>query len=257
MASKIFFRMSNRTFVGSPLCEYRPLTTRPYVLTLAAGSNPEYNQLNIDFTHNVFKAAILYNMLPRVIRPCVATLSGVVPIIRTDALTLPGTSPKSSTSSDRTSRRASSSSSRYSRSACASSRRLARTGPAWRCVAPTCPHRCAQTDRAQDDLLSWLIAQSDGVQRNVRGITRTLLIMNLAAVHTTTQSFTHALFHLASNPTWAHELREEIEEVVAECGWDKDALGKMRKLDSFLRESMRLNGLGSRTSLSSVHLPLC
>ena len=39
-------------------------------------------------------------------------------------------------------------------------------------------------------------------------------------------------------------LREEVESIIAEEGWSKASIGKMRKLDSFLKESQRLNGVG-------------
>ena len=38
-------------------------------------------------------------------------------------------------------------------------------------------------------------------------------------------------------------LREEIESVIATDGWTKDAMGKMWKLDSVLRESSRHSGI--------------
>lgn len=40
-------------------------------------------------------------------------------------------------------------------------------------------------------------------------------------------------------------MRREVEDAVAEDGWTKSALQKMRKVDSFLKESQRLNSLGS------------
>jgi hypothetical protein len=59
------------------------------------------------------------------------------------------------------------------------------------------------------------------------------------------QSFTHALFHLASRPEYIDPIRKEVETIVAEDGWTKVAMTRMRKLDSFLKESQRLNGLGA------------
>ena len=44
-------------------------------------------------------------------------------------------------------------------------------------------------------------------------------------------------------------LREEIETAVAEEGWTRAAMGKMRNLDSFLRESVRLHGTATREYL--------
>ena len=67
------------------------------------------------------------------------------------------------------------------------------------------------------------------------------------------QSLTHALFDLAAAPEYIQPLREEIESVLAVEGWTKIAMGKMWKLDSFLKESQRVNGLtlGTRISCAS------
>ena len=50
-------------------------------------------------------------------------------------------------------------------------------------------------------------------------------------------------------------LREEIESVIAEDGWSKAAMGKMWKLDSLFRESMRHNGIGLSSYLLSYFSP--
>ena len=41
-------------------------------------------------------------------------------------------------------------------------------------------------------------------------------------------------------------MREEVEKVVKSDGWTKLAMQKMRKVDSFMKESQRYNGLGAR-----------
>jgi hypothetical protein len=58
------------------------------------------------------------------------------------------------------------------------------------------------------------------------------------------QAFTHALFDLTVHPEHFLPMREEAERVVQEEGWTKAALNNMVKIDSFLRESQRLNGNG-------------
>ena len=63
------------------------------------------------------------------------------------------------------------------------------------------------------------------------------------------QTFTTALFDLASRPGYIERIREEVEAVVAEYGWTKVAMGRMRKLDSFLKESQRLKGFNHRKPL--------
>lgn len=39
-------------------------------------------------------------------------------------------------------------------------------------------------------------------------------------------------------------MREEVESILSQEGWSKAALQKMRKVDSFLKECQRLDGLG-------------
>ena len=40
-------------------------------------------------------------------------------------------------------------------------------------------------------------------------------------------------------------LREEAAQVIEECGWTKDALDRLEKLDSFIRETQRISPLAS------------
>ena len=56
------------------------------------------------------------------------------------------------------------------------------------------------------------------------------------------------LFYLAANPQYIQPLREEVEAVVEKEGWSKAALAKMRKVDSFIKECQRLEGIGGGTS---------
>ena len=64
------------------------------------------------------------------------------------------------------------------------------------------------------------------------------------------QSFVHALFHLAAEPHYIGPLREEIESVIKEEGFTKIAMTKMWKLDSFMKESQRMNGVLLRSLCS-------
>lgn len=44
------------------------------------------------------------------------------------------------------------------------------------------------------------------------------------------------------DPQYAEMLREEVETIVKEHGWTKEALTHMRKIDSFLKEVQRFEG---------------
>ncbi|KAF9225192.1 cytochrome P450 [Gyrodon lividus] len=96
-----------------------------------------------------------------------------------------------------------------------------------------------------NDFLSWLMDEAKGSERSVKELTLRILAVNFAAIHTSSNSFTQALYHLAANPQYMQPLREEVESIVAREGWSKAALVKMRKIDSFLKESQRMEGIGS------------
>ena len=57
------------------------------------------------------------------------------------------------------------------------------------------------------------------------------------------QSVTHALYHLAARPEYIQPLRDEAGPVIAAEGWTREAMGKLHKLDSLLRESQRHDGI--------------
>lgn len=50
----------------------------------------------------------------------------------------------------------------------------------------------------------------------------------------------NALYTLAANPQYMVPLREEVETVIRKHGWSKAAMTDMLKLDSFLKETMRV-----------------
>ncbi|ESK86169.1 cytochrome p450 [Moniliophthora roreri MCA 2997] len=96
---------------------------------------------------------------------------------------------------------------------------------------------------APDDLLTWLIkavnAKKEAV--DVDDLIHRILMTNMAAIHTTSMAFTHALFNLMLRPELIKSLRDEVEHIIQDEGWTKTAMGKMRLLDSFLKESQRVS----------------
>ena len=57
------------------------------------------------------------------------------------------------------------------------------------------------------------------------------------------QSMTHMIYRIAESSELLASLREEVESIIADHGWSVPALGLMRKLDSLMRESQRLDGI--------------
>lgn len=58
-----------------------------------------------------------------------------------------------------------------------------------------------------------------------------------------------ALYDLASRPEYIEPIREEIESIISEEGWSKPSVMKMRKLESFMKESQRYSQLAGCESL--------
>ncbi|KAH0837779.1 cytochrome P450 [Lanmaoa asiatica] len=96
-------------------------------------------------------------------------------------------------------------------------------------------------DEKPNDLLSWLIDVA-GPDATAESLTNCVLSTNLVALYTSSNAFTIALYNLAANPHYVQPLREEVEAIVEKEGWSRTSLSKMRKVDSFLKESVRMEG---------------
>ncbi|KIP02170.1 hypothetical protein PHLGIDRAFT_20514 [Phlebiopsis gigantea 11061_1 CR5-6] len=132
-----------------------------------------------------------------------------------------------------------------------------------RFIGPTVVERMSEMDKygkqwhdKPNDLLQWLIDEVKLRNQGPYEVARMLLMVNFAAIHTSSSSFTHAVYHIAAAPEYLVPLREEIERVIAEDGWTKTAIGKMWKLDSFMRESQRLNGVNTTSLLRKAQQPI-
>ncbi|EKM61840.1 uncharacterized protein PHACADRAFT_112752 [Phanerochaete carnosa HHB-10118-sp] len=93
-----------------------------------------------------------------------------------------------------------------------------------------------------NDLLQWIINEVVARNQGPEEVARIVLFINFGAIGTTSAAILHALYDISMRPELADTLREEVEAAVAEEGWTKAAINKMRKLDSFLRECERHNG---------------
>ena len=104
------------------------------------------------------------------------------------------------------------------------------------------------------DVLQWNIhnslKDSDPRQWDAHLIAKRCMATNLAAIHTTSIMGTNILFDIASSPPEQGvlaSLREEASRVFNESGqvWTKNSLTKLVRLDSVVREGMRLGALGA------------
>ena len=93
-----------------------------------------------------------------------------------------------------------------------------------------------------------MMDEAEGHELTVPFLVQRVLVVNMSAIHTTSQSLTFALYRLAANPEWIVPMREEVQSVVKAEGWSKIGMQKMHHIDSFLKECQRCDGLGTRTS---------
>uniref|UniRef100_A0A0W0EXE4 Cytochrome P450 n=1 Tax=Moniliophthora roreri TaxID=221103 RepID=A0A0W0EXE4_MONRR len=190
----IVVRTSNRVFVGLPLCR-----------------DPDYCDLNINFTLSVGINAALIGLFPKFLHPIVGRIF--------------------------TQRK------QYLR------RAMKHLGPIIEERLKMHQEYGKEWPDKPNDYISWAIDVMEGVAEDwqygsVEDLTVRVLGANFAAIHSTSMALTHALYHLAANPHLAGPLREEAETIIKREGWTKNAMVQMRLIDSFLKESQRHVGLG-------------
>ncbi|CAA7264109.1 unnamed protein product [Cyclocybe aegerita] len=182
---KIVARASNRIFIGAPLCR-----------------DPDYIDLNVQFTVDVVRAGEILCMVPHALRPFVNALFSNVP----------------------------------KRIECV----LKHLAPVFSARRKGREEMGDDYPGKPQDLLSWLMDVAKGKETTDWYLTSRILTVNFSAIHTSSMAFTQALFYLAVYPDYMQPLREEVEDVIKRYGWCRDALDEMHRVDSFIKESQRL-----------------
>lgn len=97
-------------------------------------------------------------------------------------------------------------------------------------------------DEKFENLLQLMDDEATGNDARPDKLAGRTLVLTLASSHTTSMAACQALFQLCEHPEYILELREEVRNVVEEDkGWRKTTLTKLRKLDSFIKESQRVH----------------
>ncbi|KAF8640809.1 hypothetical protein AX17_000458 [Amanita inopinata Kibby_2008] len=186
--TQVITRVSNRIFVGLPLCR-----------------EPHYLALCASFSRKVLTAAVVISMSPKILRP----------LISHSLAYLPGS---------------------------------VRT--AQRFLQPVIEERREKIQsygknypQRPNDLLTWLMTDVKGLQASSEDLVSRIMAVNFAAIRTSSMNMTHVLYHLAARPEYIEPMRREVEAIVKAGGWTKSSIDRMYKLDSFIKESMRVSNL--------------
>ncbi|KDR83206.1 hypothetical protein GALMADRAFT_239044 [Galerina marginata CBS 339.88] len=178
-------------------------TSNRFFVGLPLCRDPDWRELNEKFTIDVFIGAQLINMFPNILKPLVGRLLTKVPgsIKRAVDHVRPLVEDY---------------------------------------IAQEKEHGKDWPDRP-NTLISWFLDEAQGPQRDITDLATRILTINFAAIHTTSNAFTHILYDLAVYPEYVGPMREEAEAIIEADGWTKLAMGKMHKIDSFIKESGRLS----------------
>ncbi|KAJ7185024.1 cytochrome P450 [Mycena filopes] len=119
-----------------------------------------------------------------------------------------------------------------------------------------------------NDFITWMVRESfkrtTEHETSVFGLAYRIVLLNFAAITTTTITVTNAVLDIWSSPPSQNVveiLREEAERVLAEHKgeWTKAAIAKLVRLDSAIRESARVSSIGgagmARRTKRDVTLP--
>ncbi|KAF2218367.1 cytochrome P450 [Elsinoe ampelina] len=116
-------------------------------------------------------------------------------------------------------------------------------------IMPEVQRRIERVQKAQaagikppktSDTIGWMYEVSRGRKVNYA---HGQLSLSLAAIHTTSETTTQAIYDLCTYPEIQEQLREEVVQVLSAEGWAKTSLYKLKLMDSFLKESQRVNNM--------------
>lgn len=117
-------------------------------------------------------------------------------------------------------------------------------------IPPTATHEDIATSLALNQLARKLLQPLTSLWHRTISILLTRFPVSWVSIHSVSYTVTRAMYDMATRPEYFAPLRQEIEDVLASDGFTLDDKGrrimgrtsyvKLRKLDSFLRESMRL-----------------
>lgn len=148
-----------------------------------SGRDSGYQTLNLTYTINVVKSAIIIGFFPKPLKPCIVSSIRVSLSLKPTLVSFhecyrafPHRFDKKLSLSDL-----------WSRNGLRRWRSTVRTGMISRFVRLL--HLVSHlTANLQNDLLMWLMSEAKGVERSVEGLARRLLLANFVAIHSTSSA---------------------------------------------------------------------
>jgi cytochrome P450 len=105
----------------------------------------------------------------------------------------------------------------------------------------------SKSRKKEEDMVQWIMDYATDEELDPNRLFYRMLHINIAAVHTSSTTFAEVLYAAIVHPVYQEELRQEIVDVFRqECGWSKQALTLLYKMDSFMTECGRYQPNASR-----------
>jgi cytochrome P450 len=102
------------------------------------------------------------------------------------------------------------------------------------------PDEQVNGDAPGGDMLRWF-RKRYSMAPTTRQLARDQLLATFASIYNLSNALSYLLFDLATYPEHIEPLREELQEVLKGEPINKENIQKLKKLDSFIRESQRLS----------------
>ncbi len=98
------------------------------------------------------------------------------------------------------------------------------------------------------DVLQWMLDLGTGNDRKKDVIVGKMMFLTMAGFHAPTATAVHVVYDLCAHPNYLAPLRKEIEDELAIEGgvWTLALLRRLKRLDSVIKESQRINSPGLR-----------
>ncbi|KAI1464315.1 cytochrome P450 [Daldinia caldariorum] len=93
-----------------------------------------------------------------------------------------------------------------------------------------------------EDVLQWMIDEAEGDERSAQNIATRYVFSVIGSLYTVSAGLIDCLYDLVVHPEYLEPLREEVRHVLEDDGgWQKGTPAKLIKMDSFMKESQRVN----------------
>jgi cytochrome P450 len=103
------------------------------------------------------------------------------------------------------------------------------------------PSKASTADDAPGgDMLRWFRQRYPG-NPTPKQLARDQLLATFASIYNLSNALTYLIFDLASHPELIEPLRAELQDVLHGQSINKENIQRLKKLDSFIRESQRLS----------------